>query len=534
MHLFETTSTGRPLTVPPAALAAAHNSPALGDERVFAPAIDERTLDVYARARDPQDAFELRDLWLGRVEQETGGDGRPWLAEQWRDAPVRRTAHPEEVLSSRATVRFVKELFNWYFRDDLYGRFRSRASVILSSGSVSEEAWGLPETLKSCLHHALDRDWSDSAHRRGRRAVREAIAAYESARIAGAGYTADRVALTLGGTAAIASLADCLLRPGPRAALPALCGIPNYPPLVESIARRGEVRLVPLPCRAGRVCLGPLIRELRQDTPMVLLQTVTNPTGSVVPEDELTSLVRAASPTTAIVLDECHEWLGPMSTFGPARAAPNVIRVSSLSKAWSVPGLKVGWLLADARFVGDHLARSDSAGPPPFYDTLLEVLARMERWMLAGVESPGPAHLAEFTTTQPLSRQQLAAAYRSYREDRLARDHGLKVLRQAVVAGLTEASAQVVPPRYSINVAVEFPDWDDSYRAFRELLRETGVSVFPGVLTFCFSGGTVRVTTARSWADLSAALARLRARFSGTSGSTVTDAGTDPRHVRED
>ncbi|MEU9123218.1 pyridoxal phosphate-dependent aminotransferase [Streptomyces sp. NPDC048506] len=534
MQLFDASSAGRRPTVPSAALAAAQGSAAARDDGVFLPSVDERTLDVYSRARDPRDAFELRDLWLGRVELETGGDGRPWLAEQWRSTPVRRTVHPEEVLSSRTTVRFVKELFNWYFRDDLYGRFRSRVSVILSSGSVSEEAWGLPETLKSCLHHALDRDWSDPAQRRGRRAAREAIAAYESARITGAGYTADHVALTLGGTAAIASLADCLLHRTPRAACPALCGIPNYPPLVESVARRGGVRLVPLPCRAGRVSLGPLIRELRRDTPMVLLQTVTNPTGSVVPEDELTGLVRAASPTTAIVLDECHEWLGPVGTFGPARAAPNVIRVSSLSKAWSVPGLKAGWLLADARFVRDYLARSDIAGPPPFYDTLLEVLARMERWMLAGVESPGPPQLAELTASHALQPPQLAAAYRRYRADRLARDQALKTLRDAAVAGLAEASARVVPPHCSINAAVEFPGWDDSYRAFRELLRDTGVSVFPGVLTFCFSGGVVRVTTARSWADLSAGLARLHARFPGTSGTAITGAGTNPRHVRED
>ncbi|MCC3769585.1 pyridoxal phosphate-dependent aminotransferase [Streptomyces sp. UNOC14_S4] len=523
MHLFDARPAGRRPSVPPEARAAA--APGTADDgRVFVPSVDERTLDVYARALDPRDAFELRDLWLGRVEHETGGDGRPWLAEGWRRAPVRRTVHPDEVLSSRATVRFVKELFNWYFRDDLYGRLRPRVAVILSSGSVSEEAWGLPETLKSCLHHALDADWSGRAARRGHRTAREAIAAYESARIAGPGYTADNVAVTLGGTASIASLADHVLR-GDTRRRPTLCGIPNYPPLVESVARRGAVRLVPLPCRSGRVRLDPLIRALGPDTPMVLLQTVTNPTGALVPEDEIARLVRAASPTTAIVLDECHEWLGPVGTFAPARAAPNVIRVSSLSKTWSVPGLKAGWLLADARFVAGYLSRADAVGPPPLYDTLLEVLARMERWLLAGVESPGAGHVAEVAASHAVDGRRLAEAYRDYRAERLARDLALRTLRDAAVAGLTGATAAVVPPHYSINAAVEFPGWDDSYRCFRDLLAETGVSVFPGILTFCFSGGVVRVTTARSWPDLATALALLHARFAAT---PVPRAGSAP------
>ncbi|HEU0298653.1 MAG TPA: pyridoxal phosphate-dependent aminotransferase [Longimicrobium sp.] len=518
MQLFDSLPPSRRLDLPEAAHAAARARPPAGGDGTFLTTVDERMLEVFARARNPGDPFELRDLWLGRVEHELGADAqRPAMAEQWRASRPRQRMDADEILSSRATVRFVKELFNWFFRDDLYGVLRPSARYILSSGSVDEEAWGLPETLKECIRYALERDWYGYSDSRGRVPAREAIAAYESARIQGASYEAANVALSMGGTFAISTLADFILLGRPATGSPVLCGIPNYPPLVESVARRAATRLVPLASRGGCVSLDPLIAALTPHTPLVLLQTAVNPTGALVPEAELERLVRAASPSTIILLDECHEWLGPPGTCSPLRAAGNVVRVSSASKSWSAPGLKLGWVLADPSFIADYYeyASTTFGGPPSFFYTAVEVLARMERWVITGVEAVETAELAEFESSYGLDAARLGAAYASYRHERLARERALRILRDAAVAGLTEAFASVVPPRSSINLAVELPGWNDSYRCFRDVLRETGVAVFPGILTFCLSGATVRITTARRWTDLAAALAQLKGRYAG-------------------
>lgn len=498
--------------VPPDARGAAAQADAIGPHiGRFAPPVDDRLLDLYSRARDPGDPFELRDLWLGRVEHELEGPSlRPWLAEQWRATRPRRTVTEEEILRSRATVRFVKEMFNWFFRDDLYGDLRSDDHVILSSGSVAEESWGLPEALKECIRYALARDWYGYSDSRGRVPAREAVAAYESVRIDGATYEADNIALTTGGTSAISSLADFLLLEAPRRA-PALCAIPNYPPLVESIARRGDIRLVPLPVKDGRTVLDPLIDALEPDTPLVMLQTVANPTGALVDEASLGRLIRAAGPSTMVLLDECHEWLGPFLRCSPERASPNVVRVSSMSKVWSAPGLKIGWIVAAPGFIAGYYeyASTTFGGPPSVFSTLVEVVARMERWRLTSVD-PGAAEVAEFHPGYDLTLTRLQAAYQSYLSEWTDRDETLQVLRSTAVAGFARA-AKVVPPRYSINAALELECWDDSYRCFRDLLRETGVAVFPGLLAFCLSGGVVRVTTARPWPELSSAIERIEA-----------------------
>ncbi|MDO0928869.1 pyridoxal phosphate-dependent aminotransferase [Streptomyces sp. TG1A-8] len=520
MTLFDSVLAPRPPHASPDALAAAGRAPRpAGTSDTFVTRVDERVLDVFARARRPDDPLELRDLWLGRVEHELGADARhPALAEQWRGSRRLRPVEPEQVLNSRATVRFVKELFNWFFRDDLYGDLRDNARYILSGGAVDEERWGLPQSLKDCIRYALDRDWYGYSDSRGRYPAREAIAAYESARLDGVRYGAEHVAMTMGGTFAVSTLADFVLHGRSPSASPALCAVPNYPPLVETVARRHGVQLVPLASEHGRTSIEPLIAALTPDTPLVLLQTVGNPTGAAVTEEGLARLVRAASPSTVIVLDECHEWLGDYEQRTAARGAPNVVRVSSLSKTWLAPGLKAGWFLADPGFIADYYeyASSSFGGPPSFFYTVVEVLARMERWLITGVDEPGPNELKEFEASYGLDLERLRHAYRTYRTDRLRRAEELTTLRDAATVRLAETPARVLVPRFSINTTVELPGWDDSYRCFRDVLRETGVSLFPGILTFCFSGAVMRITTARPWDQLAPALDRLGSHLATT------------------
>ncbi|AUG77898.1 hypothetical protein CFP65_3091 [Kitasatospora sp. MMS16-BH015] len=486
--------------------------PVTGAAAGLDPGPDERWLEVYRRAADPGDPKQLRDLYLGRVEAEVGEPGhRTGAAGLWRASTPRREVTVEEVLSSRATSGLVKELFNSYFRDDLYGDLRPSADVILSGGAVDEEHWGLPQVLKDCMSYALVRDWYGYSDSRGRTSAREAVAGYESARLPGSAYGPENVALTMGATSAISGLADLVLR---GATAPAICAIPNYPPLVESVARRGQIRLVPLSSADGTVSAQPLIDALRPDTPLVLLQTAANPTGTLLPESELTRLVEAASPSTIILLDECHEWLGEAYPLSPARAARNVVRVSSLSKNWSAPGLKIGWLLADESFIDEYYeyASTTSGGPPSVFYTLVEVLARMERWSHHGLDELGPAQVAEFESGYGIRTAALQRAYDGYRAERRGRERSLREQRDSFTAGLALPGVSVIPARFSINLAARFDGFADSYTCFRTLLRETGVSVFPGALTFCLGGPYVRLTTAQPWDRLTTALDRLAER----------------------
>jgi aspartate/methionine/tyrosine aminotransferase len=455
--------------------------------------------DVYARAVNPEDPFELRDLYVGRAEAELPGP-TPWphLVERWASSRARRQVSGDDVLVGAATSRFVKELFNFYFRDALYGALRDERTLIMSSGAADESVFGLPGPLRACIDYALDRGWYGYSDSRGRTPSREAIARYETVRSPHSTYTAENISISMGGTFAMSSIADFVLRHRATADGEALCLVPNYPPLVESIARHCPVRLVPGTSGAGRTDLAPLIEALSPDTPMVMLQTVTNPTGCAVDEQQLERLIEAASPRTVIVLDEAHECTGPRIECSPFRSAPNVVRLVSLSKSLRVPGMKMGWIVASAAFIADYyeFASTSFGGPPSLFALLVEAAARFERWMLEGVESPSAAHLAEFEKHSGLRLDILGLAYRDYAAQRTVQEEGIAASRRWLEQSLVNLGWDVVTPQYSSNVCARPPAAGDSYRDFRRILAGSGVSVYPGALNLMLDEPGVRFTSA--------------------------------------
>jgi aspartate/methionine/tyrosine aminotransferase len=249
----------------------------------------------------------------------------------------------------------------------------------------------------------------------------------------------------------------------------------------------------------------------------VLLQTAANPSGALVEEADLEQLLEATSPSTIVLLDECHEWLGAPRRLSRARARRNVVRISSLSKQWSAPGLKVGWFLADPVLIADYYeyASSNYGGPPSLLYTCVEVLTRFERWRIEGHGELSVSHLREFEGGYGLTLQALNGAYQSYLRERSVREEALTMLRRAAITGLRRASMRVFPSRSSINLLAVQPGHNDSYRCFREILRNTGVSVYPGVLGFHLAGGYFRITFARKWSELNASLKRLEKHHHG-------------------
>ena len=178
--------------------------------------------------------------------------------------------------------------------------------------------------------------------------------------------------------------------------------------------------------------------------------------------------------------------------------------MNSLSKNWSAPGLKVGWLVASAEFVSAFYEYSSTmyGGPASIFYTLVEVLGRMERWLLEGAQSLDRSHVAEFEKSYGLELDTLQKAFDHYALQREARTADLCDTRDASVALLRQGGVKTVEPRFSINVAIQLPPSATDYVAFRRILRDERVSVFPGVLCLALSSGTVRLTAAKNWPEL--------------------------------
>jgi aspartate/methionine/tyrosine aminotransferase len=161
----------------------------------------------------------------------------------------------------------------------------------------------------------------------------------------GANLEPEDVLVTPGAAAALFMAASALLEPGAHAVVCA----PNYatnletPQAIGADVDRLELRFDD----DWRLDLEQLARLLRPQTRLVSVTYPHNPTGRMISGDELGALVEMVEghPTARLLVDETYRELAygdplPLA----ATLSPRVLAVSSMSKTYGLPGLRVGWL----------------------------------------------------------------------------------------------------------------------------------------------------------------------------------------------
>ena len=172
------------------------------------------------------------------------------------------------------------------------------------------------------------------------------------------GASADNVLVTNGTSEANYTALWRLLGAGDRAAVM----IPSYLQtngLARAYGGRADAyRLVPLSARAGEPArweldLEGLRRAVGRRTRVVVVTNPNNPTGAVLTRAEMDAIVAAARSAGAwIVADEVYrgaELVGDAESPSFWGAYPRVLVTSGLSKAYGLPGLRIGWIAGPAR-----------------------------------------------------------------------------------------------------------------------------------------------------------------------------------------
>ncbi len=156
----------------------------------------------------------------------------------------------------------------------------------------------------------------------------------------------EHIIVTCGGDDALASLFLALVRPGDHVIVHA----PRYEPLASLAAwRGGDVTLWQADEVAGwQPDLDDLARLLRPATRLIVANFPHSPTGFVPDQGFLERLVALADDAGATLLgDEIYSGL-PLTDAGepPSLADLSALAVvlNSTSKAYGLPGLRVGWL----------------------------------------------------------------------------------------------------------------------------------------------------------------------------------------------
>jgi len=187
--------------------------------------------------------------------------------------------------------------------------------------------------------------------------LREAVAAGSTA----GDITADNVLVTPGAAAALFGIATSLLDPGEHMVVVRT----NYATNLETPRAIGaDIDIVDLEFDVGWQLdverVGALVRD--GVTRLISVTCPHNPTGTILSIAALQSLVELAERSGAVLLvdetyrDLTHGSLVPMAATLSTRA----ISVSSMSKAYGLPGLRVGWAVCrDATLAETLLAAKE-------------------------------------------------------------------------------------------------------------------------------------------------------------------------------
>lgn len=161
----------------------------------------------------------------------------------------------------------------------------------------------------------------------------------------GEGLTQNDVLVTVGAAAALFIVNTSLLKRGDHM----IVAHPNYVTNIETSRAIGaEVEFLPHTFEnRWRVDVEKLAGMIRPETKLVSLTSPHNPTGTVMLEEDLRKVIGLVEEKGCYLLfDETYRDMA-FDEFPPIAAtlSPRVISVSSLSKSYGLPGIRIGWLI---------------------------------------------------------------------------------------------------------------------------------------------------------------------------------------------
>ncbi len=295
------------------------------------------------------------------------------------------------------------------------------------------------------------------------------------------GLDPSRVLVTAGGDDALERACRSVLTSGRRMILP----VPSFE-MLDRFARLAGAEVLTVPWLSGPYPRQAVLDAIDPTTALIAVVSPNNPTGATASVDDLRAL-SVAAPHALLLVDLAYVEFADDDLTEAALALPNAVVVRTLSKAWGMAGLRVGYALGPAPV----LAWMRAAGLP--YAVSRLSLALAGAWLDAGGEA-----MAAFVSRVRDERGQLQAVLRELGADPLPSQGNFLLVRHPRIDWVRDGLAGL---GIAVRVFADRPDLAGAARvtvpgdavAFARLEHGLRTVLAPQALLFDMDGVLVDV-----------------------------------------
>lgn len=222
---------------------------------------------------------------------------------------------------------------------------------------AGEPDFPTPENIKRAAIEALSQNFTKYTPTGGTRELKQAIVE-RHAKDFGSNYAVEECLVTVGGKQAIFEAIAATINHGDEVILP----IPYWVSFLDIINYAGGRPVLLETAESNHfTVLAEMVEKLiTPKTKMVIVNSPNNPTGAVVPSEEMEKLLALAVRRQVLLMsDECYchflyDGRKPFS-LGVSKDRENLLIVGSLSKTYAMTGWRVGFALGSAKLLANML-----------------------------------------------------------------------------------------------------------------------------------------------------------------------------------
>jgi aspartate aminotransferase len=219
--------------------------------------------------------------------------------------------------------------------------------IDLADFGAGEPHFATPQHIKDAAIQAIEQNFTRYTAVAGIPEVRKAIVDRHAADF-GTSYAADECVFSAGGKLAIFNAAEVLIEHGDEVIVPVPFWV-SYKDIIE-FAGGKPVFVETDEADNFRVTVQAIEAAITPKTKAIILNSPSNPSGAVMPAEDLYAIVRLAhSRGIYVLLDECYVYLNfkgeIVSGASLTECKEHVIVLGSLSKTYAMTGWRAGFAL---------------------------------------------------------------------------------------------------------------------------------------------------------------------------------------------